>query len=168
MSAPNPSLSGAAHGRGSGYGQRHEPTTTAVSQASADDRGADVEGASRWYQRVLGATSGHGGPEYEQLLVGGELVMQLHKLEVGHHHSTIGDPAQPTGNGVAIWFEADDFDAAVRRSREAKAQIVADVHDNPNAGHRELWLRDLDGYLVVLAEASEGLEPDTAAARQPS
>ena len=26
------------------------------------------------------------------------------------------------------------------------------MHVNPNAGHREIWLRDLDGYLVVLAE----------------
>jgi hypothetical protein len=26
------------------------------------------------------------------------------------------------------------------------------VHVNPNAGHREMWLRDPDGYLVVLAE----------------
>ena len=44
---------------------------------------ADVEEASRWYQQVLGAASGHGGPEYEQLLVGGQLVLQLHRLEIG-------------------------------------------------------------------------------------
>jgi hypothetical protein len=30
--------------------------------------------------------------------------------------------------------------------------IQTDVHHNPNAGHREIWLRDPDGYLVVLAE----------------
>lgn len=113
---------------------------------------ADVEETSRWYQQVLGATSGHGGPEYEQLLIDGTLVMQLHRLELGHHHDAIGDPSQPTGNGVAIWFEVDAFDAAVRRIREADVQVVTDVHVNPNAGHREIWLRDLDGYLVVLAE----------------
>lgn len=113
---------------------------------------ADVQRASRWYQQVLGATSGHGGPEYEQLMVGGELVMQLHRLEIGHHHGTIGDPAQPLGNGVALWFEADDFDTVVSRIREAGAQIVTDVHINPNAGHHEIWIRDLDGYLVIIAE----------------
>ncbi|MGI8945417.1 MAG: VOC family protein, partial [Thermoleophilaceae bacterium] len=43
---------------------------------------ADVEASSRWYQQVLGATSGHGGPEYERLLVDGILIMQLHKLEL--------------------------------------------------------------------------------------
>lgn len=113
---------------------------------------ADVQKSSRWYQLVLGAQSGHGGPEYEQLLVDGELIMQLHQLEVGHHHGTIGDPARPAGNGVAIWFEADNFDTAVRRIRQAEVSIVTDVHLNPNADHREIWLRDLDGYLVVLAE----------------
>jgi catechol 2,3-dioxygenase-like lactoylglutathione lyase family enzyme len=113
---------------------------------------ADVEESSRWYRQVLGASSGHGGAEYEQLLVDGLLIMQLHRLEIGHHHGTIGDPRQPVGNGVALWFEASDFDAAVRRVRAASARIVTDVHLNPNAGHHEIWIRDPDGYLVVLAE----------------
>lgn len=111
----------------------------------------DVEKASRWYQQVLGAASGHGGAEYEQLLVGGVMVMQLHRFDVDHHHESFGDPVQPRGNGVAVWFELDGFDDAVDRIREADAQIVTDVHLNPNAGHREIWIRDLDGYLVVLA-----------------
>ncbi|MGI8624732.1 MAG: VOC family protein [Solirubrobacteraceae bacterium] len=114
----------------------------------------DVQQASRWYQQVLGAESGHGGDEYERLLVDGALVLQLHALEVAHHHGPLGDPSLPIGNGVAVWFAVDDFDALVRRSREAGAQIVADVHVNPNAGQRELWMRDPDGYLVVLAEAN--------------
>jgi catechol 2,3-dioxygenase-like lactoylglutathione lyase family enzyme len=113
---------------------------------------ADVERASQWYQRVLGADSGHGGPEYEQLLVDGQLILQLHHQDVGHHHGTIGDPAQPAGNGMILWFEADDFEATVARIRGAGAQIETDVHVNPNAGHREIWIRDPDGYLVVFAE----------------
>jgi catechol 2,3-dioxygenase-like lactoylglutathione lyase family enzyme len=112
----------------------------------------DVEASSRWYQHVLGAASGHGGPEYEQLLVDGVLVMQLHLLEEAHHHGTIGDPAAPLGNGVALWFESGGFEAAVARCREAGVRVETDVHVNPNAGHREIWLRDPDGYLVVLAE----------------
>jgi catechol 2,3-dioxygenase-like lactoylglutathione lyase family enzyme len=113
---------------------------------------ADVEEASRWYQGVLGGTSGHGGPEYEQVLVAGRLVLQLHHKDVGHHHGTIGDPARPTGNGVALWFEVDDFEGAVERIRRIGARVVTDVHVNPNAGHREIWIRDLDDYLVVIAE----------------
>jgi catechol 2,3-dioxygenase-like lactoylglutathione lyase family enzyme len=113
---------------------------------------ADVEKASAWYQHVLGATSGHGGTEYEQLLVDGHLTLQLHRLDVGHHHGTIGDPQLPRGNGVAVWFEAADFDAVVTRLRVVDAHVVTDVHLNPNASHREIWVRDLDGYLVVFAE----------------
>jgi predicted enzyme related to lactoylglutathione lyase len=115
---------------------------------------ADVPAASRFYQAVLGATSDHGGEEYERLVVDGELIMQLHSNEVGHHHGRIGDHLQAVGNGVLLWFELDDFDAAVARTRETGAEIVTDVHVNPNAGHRELWLRDHDGYLVVLAEGA--------------
>jgi catechol 2,3-dioxygenase-like lactoylglutathione lyase family enzyme len=113
---------------------------------------ADVPASSRFYQAVLGAGSDHGGTEYERLVVDGELVMQLHSADVAHHHGTIGDPAGAVGNGVALWFEADDFDAAVTRIRDTGAELVHDVHVNPNAGHREIWLRDPDGYLVVLAE----------------
>lgn len=113
---------------------------------------ADVPAASAWYQRILGAASGHGGEEYEQLLVDGVLILQLHRAEERHHHGTIGDPSQPVGNGVALWFETPHFDATVERIRAEGARIQADVHVNPNAGHREIWLRDLDGYLVVFAE----------------
>lgn len=112
----------------------------------------DVGKAGRWYEELLAAESGHGGDEYERLLVDGAIVLQLHRIDVGHHHGSLADPGAPVGNGVAVWFETDDFDAAVRRSRQLDAQIVIDVHVNPNAGHRELWLKDLDGYLVVLAE----------------
>ena len=113
---------------------------------------ADVEASSTWYQLVLGATSGHGGKEYEQLLVDGVLIMQLHLLEEGHHHGSIGTPSITLGNGVALWFETDTFDATVERCHAVDVRIETDVHTNPNAGRREIWLRDPDGYLVVLAE----------------
>lgn len=115
---------------------------------------ADVEASGCWYQTILGAASGHGGSEYERLLVDGELILQLHQRETAHHHGTIGDPGQPTGNGMALWFQADEFDAIVGRVRAAGAEIVADVHLNPNAGHREMWIRDPDAYLVVFAEST--------------
>jgi catechol 2,3-dioxygenase-like lactoylglutathione lyase family enzyme len=114
----------------------------------------DVPASSAWYQLVLGGRSGHGGNEYEQLLVDDVMVLQLHREDVGHHHGTIREPGQAVGNGVAVWFETADFDATVERVRAAPdhVRIETDVHHNPNAGHREIWLRDPDGYLVVLAE----------------
>jgi catechol 2,3-dioxygenase-like lactoylglutathione lyase family enzyme len=125
----------------------------------------DVEAASRFYQRLLGCKSAHGGREYERLVdpklhaseYGSDgLIMQLHAWDVDHHHGKMGDPTLPIGNGVLLWFEIDDFDAAVRRARELDAKVVLDVHRNPPEGdggpnHRELWIKDLDGYTVVLA-----------------
>jgi catechol 2,3-dioxygenase-like lactoylglutathione lyase family enzyme len=113
---------------------------------------ADVPASSRFYQQILGAASGHGGEEYEQVMVDGEIVMQLHALDVGHHHGPLGDPSVPLGNGLALWFTTEEFDDAVDRVRASGAEIVTDVHVNPNSGCREIWLRDPDGYLVVLAQ----------------
>ncbi|MDX2971677.1 VOC family protein [Kribbella solani] len=112
---------------------------------------SDVEKSSAWYQTVLGAVSAHGGPEYERLEVEGVLVLQLHNLEVGHHQGRFGDPAHPLGNGVGVWFETDDLPAAAARAAELGATVEKEIHLNPNAQHNELWLRDPDGYLVVLA-----------------
>jgi hypothetical protein len=52
----------------------------------------------------------HGGDEYERLLCDDTLVLQLHRFDVEHHHGRIGDPSsRPYGNGVALWFEIDDW-----------------------------------------------------------
>jgi catechol 2,3-dioxygenase-like lactoylglutathione lyase family enzyme len=111
----------------------------------------DVQASSRFYQQVLGADGGHGGTEYEQLWAGGELILQLHDSEVDHHHGRLVDLDQPMGNGFLLWFEVADFDARVEAVRATGAPIVTDVHTNPNAQQQELWFRDPDGYLVVLA-----------------
>lgn len=116
----------------------------------------DVEASSRWYQRLLGCLGGHGGSHYEQLIAGGELVLQLHAWDIEHHHGPIGDPELPHGNGVLLWFEFEDFDAAVARVAELRAEIVLPRHRNPPDGHGgpnhwEIWVKDPDGYTVVLA-----------------
>jgi catechol 2,3-dioxygenase-like lactoylglutathione lyase family enzyme len=120
----------------------------------------DVEASSRFYQQLLGCKSAHGGREYERLVdprlhhtqwgTDG-LILQLHAWEADHHHQHPGDPTQPVGNGVALWFEVDDFDDVVARGRKLGARIIMDVHLNPNAQHREFWLADPDGYTVVIA-----------------
>ena len=118
---------------------------------------SDVEASSRWYQHLLGCESAHGGPEYERLVSGGALVLQLHRFDVAHHHGAIGNPDdRPYGNGLLLWFEVGDFDAALARANELEAEVVHPRHQNPPDGdggpnHWELWLRDPDGYMVVLA-----------------
>ena len=118
----------------------------------------DVEASSRWYQQVLGCQSAHGGPNYERLVShSGTLVLQLHRFEEDHHHGAIGNKDdRPYGNGVLLWFEVDDFDAAAGRVSAMPVEVVLPRHRNPPSGdggpnHWELWIRDPDGYVVVLA-----------------
>jgi catechol 2,3-dioxygenase-like lactoylglutathione lyase family enzyme len=117
----------------------------------------DVPASSRWYQHLLGCRSDHGGVEYELLVADGRLVLQLHSFDVDHHHGPIADPVdRPYGNGVLLWFEVDDFDASMRRASELGAEIVLPRHRNPPGGdggpnHWECWIRDPDGYVVVIA-----------------
>ena len=117
----------------------------------------DVEASSRWYQRLLGCRSAHGGKKYEQLVKDGSLILQLHSFEVEHHHGPIGNRAdRPYGNGVLLWFEVDDFDAVMQRVADMKVEIVLPRHRNPpdeegGPNHWECWMLDPDGYTVVAA-----------------
>lgn len=118
---------------------------------------SDVEACSRWYQRLLGCESAHGGTEYERLVIGDSLILQLHSWEAEHDHGPIGDQnLRPHGNGVLLWFEVDDFEAVMARADSINAEVVKPCFRNPPSGnggpnHWECWLRDLDGYIVVIA-----------------
>ncbi|HEX4184197.1 MAG TPA: hypothetical protein VHY34_13165 [Caulobacteraceae bacterium] len=63
----------------------------------------------------------------------------------------MGADAAPPGHGVVLWFQVEDFDAAVERARGLAADIVDGPLVNPPPRRRELWLRDADGYGVVIA-----------------
>jgi hypothetical protein len=50
---------------------------------------------------------------------------------------------------VLLWFEIDDFEAALARAAGMNAEVVLQRHRNPPAGdgapnHWECWLRDPD------------------------
>jgi predicted enzyme related to lactoylglutathione lyase len=134
----------------------------------------DVEASSQWYQRLLGLRSDHGGATYERLADRGTLVLQLHCFESGHHHGAIGDPGRDLGNGVVLWFgETADFDGVVARAADLGAAIVLPPLRNPaegdgnGPGHREIWLKDPDGYTVVVASPDgEAFEPASAGGSQ--
>ena len=139
----------------------HRPTQTQTLIAVRD-----VEASSRWYQHLLRLRSDHGGPTYERLLAGDQLVLQLHSFESDHPHGTIGDPEREVGNGVLIWLgETPDFDGAVTRAAELGATVVFGPARNPPEGeggpdHREIWLKDPDGYVVVVASPDgEAFQP---------
>jgi hypothetical protein len=115
---------------------------------------SDVPAGSRWFQDVLGLSSGHGGPDYEMLMDGDELAVQLHRWEADEH-SHIGNKDDPSrGNGVLLWFKTDDFDTAMDRVTDKRATVLDGPLVNPNAQHHEVWLRGPEGYVVVVAGPS--------------
>lgn len=100
----------------------------------------DVEASSVWYQKWLGLSRDHGGPEYERLTSGGALVLPLHRWDVTHHHGAIGDPNVASDNGVLLWFgEVAEFDEVVRRTSELDADVVLGPLRNPPEETRGRW-----------------------------
>lgn len=108
---------------------------------------ADVEASSSWYQQVLGLSSAHGGAEYEQLTSDGEVVLQLHHDDPEEHPLLVSGPCTAT----ALWFEDERFDDTVKRIVAAGAEIADGPLANELAHHREVWLHDPDGHLIVVS-----------------
>lgn len=112
----------------------------------------DVETSRRWYQRLLSLTGNPGNPEYGRLFWNGQLILQLHSFEAEHDHGPIGNRDDlPYGNGLLLWFETDDFEAVMQRAGEMGVEIVRPPHRNARPNHWECWMRDPDGYIVVVA-----------------
>lgn len=113
-----------------------------------------VRASTRWYAKLLGLET---LPEhkhrdfYDRLMSGGQLVLQLHAWDAEEHPNLVNADLAPVGHGVLLFFEVDDFDAAVERARGLGAEVVIEPHFNPAPRHREVWLRDPDGYMVVVA-----------------
>ena len=81
----------------------------------------------------------------------GRLVLQLHAWDREDHPNLVNRDAAPVGHGVLLWFSVADFDSAVARAGAMGCAVVQEAHFNPAPGHREIWLRDPDGYVVVLS-----------------
>jgi catechol 2,3-dioxygenase-like lactoylglutathione lyase family enzyme len=114
----------------------------------------DVRASSRWYRQLLrvgGLPEHEHRDTYERILCDGHLILQLHAWDEEDHPNLVNADLAPPGHGVLLWFEVDDFDAAVERARSLHAEVIEEPHVNPNAAHREMWIRDPDGYVVVIA-----------------
>lgn len=114
----------------------------------------NVRASSRWYSELLAADSlpdHHHRDVYDRVSCSGQVVLQLHAWDEENHPNLIDADAAPLGHGVLLWFEVADFDAAVRRARALGAQVIEEPHVNPAPQHKEVWLRDPDGYVVVIS-----------------
>jgi catechol 2,3-dioxygenase-like lactoylglutathione lyase family enzyme len=114
----------------------------------------NVRASSRWYTELLAADSLPEHPHrdlYERISCSGRILLQLHAWDEEDHPNLINADAAPPGHGVLLWFQVSDFDAAVERASALGAEIILGPLFNPAPQHREIWLRDSDGYVVVLA-----------------
>jgi hypothetical protein len=114
----------------------------------------DVRASSKWYTTLLSADSlpDHEHRDvYDRVSLSGRFVLQLHAWDEENHPNLVNRAAAPVGHGVLLWFVLDDFDAAVERARALRADVIEEPHVNPAPQNRELWLRDPDGYVVVIA-----------------
>ena len=114
----------------------------------------NVRASSRWYVELLGADSIPEHPHrdvYDRISHFGRLLLQLHAWDAEEHPNLVNADAAPPGHGVLLWFQVDDFDSVVERARGLGAEIIEEPHVNPAPRHREIWLRDPDGYVVVVA-----------------
>jgi catechol 2,3-dioxygenase-like lactoylglutathione lyase family enzyme len=114
----------------------------------------DVRAAAKWYTTLLGADSlpDHEHRDvYDRIYCSGRMVLQLHAWDEEEHPNLVNSAAAPPGHGVLLWFVVADFDAAVKRARALKAEVIEEPHVNPAPQSHEMWLRDPDGYVVVIA-----------------
>ncbi|MGI6235578.1 MAG: hypothetical protein ACOYI6_10070 [Christensenellales bacterium] len=58
----------------------------------------NVRASAAFYEALLGVKSAHGGEEYEQLVAGDQLILQLHNCEEDAHHAPLRDLDVPPGN----------------------------------------------------------------------
>lgn len=111
----------------------------------------DVLKSSNWYEKLLDCTNAHGGNEFAVLKSEeGQVLLCLHKWEVDEHPSMM-DHKIPNGNGLIINFRTDELNIIRNNANKLKATIVEDIHVNPNSGHNEFSLRDLDDYFITIS-----------------
>jgi hypothetical protein len=114
----------------------------------------DVRASSRWYIALLGADSlpDHEHRDiYDRISSSGRVLLQLHAWDEENHPNLVDADAASLGHGVVLWFQLENFDAAVERARGLGTEIIEGPFVNLAPQHREIWLRDPDGYVVVVA-----------------
>lgn len=123
----------------------------------------DVRASSRWYTELLAADSlpDHSHRDvYDRIFCSGQMILQLHAWDEEEHPNLVNADAAPPGHGVLLWFQVPDFDSVVERARGLDAEIIEEPRINPAPQHREVWLRDPDGYVVVIVSPDGESAPD--------
>ena len=115
----------------------------------------DVEASSKWYETVFGCRRKHGGNDFAVLVSeNDEILICLHKWGE-HEHPTMKNPNITPGNGLILYFRAENMNVIRHNVEKMGIQVEADIHLNPNSTKMEFSLRDLDGYYLTITEFHE-------------
>lgn len=114
----------------------------------------DVVATSRWYQDFLGMQSGHGGSEFEMLMDGDTLLLELHEIDADHDHGVA--TSTPLGHGVIVFVHVDDPPALLDRARGLGIEVVSDLQYNKQARMTEFTVRDPNGYAICVCKSDWG------------
>ena len=112
----------------------------------------DVEASSKWYQKIFGFKTNHGGDHFSVLVSDdNEIILCLHKWNE-HNHPTMTSPDITVGNGLLFYFRTENMDMIYQNAIKADCVIEEEVHLNPNSLRQEFSFRDPDGYFLTVTE----------------
>jgi catechol 2,3-dioxygenase-like lactoylglutathione lyase family enzyme len=114
---------------------------------------SDVPASVAWYQSLFGQPESPPAHNYfgQILDSDGTVLLCLHEWGA-HEHPSLTSPDHATpGNGLLLFFRADDFDMALPRARALVTQLEEEPHINSSTGTMEFSLRDPDGYYVTIS-----------------
>lgn len=111
----------------------------------------DVPASSTWYQELLGATSGHGGEEFEMIMSGHDLLLTLHHTDIEEHPGLAVPDGAPV-SGVVLYFSVEDVHPVFERAKTMGAELIDEPHLNEKARSVEFSLHDPDGYSLTVSQ----------------
>ncbi|APG59845.1 VOC family protein [Christiangramia salexigens] len=110
----------------------------------------NVEKSSKWYQKLLGCKSNHGGQYFEILADQYETtILNLHKWEE-HGHPTLNNPKMAE-NGLILYFRVDNLEEIWQNAKSLSAVIEEEPNLNQNSGRKEFSIRDIDNYYLIIS-----------------
>ena len=112
----------------------------------------DVVASSKWYQKIFGFKSNHGGDHFSVLVSdNNEIILCLHKWNENNHPTMIS-PNIAVGNGLLLYFRTENMDMIYQNAIKTDCVIEEEVHLNPNSLRQEFSFRDPDGYFLTVTE----------------
>lgn len=112
----------------------------------------DIEISSKWYESVLGLKRTHGGSDFAGMVSDNdEILICFHKWGE-HEHPTMNNPNMSPGNGLILYFRAENMSEIRQNVEKTGWSVEEDIHVNPNSTKMEFSLRDPDGYYLTITE----------------